>query len=258
VSHVVAVLQARTSSSRLPGKVLLPLLGEPMLSRQIERVRQASALDELIVATSTDPGDERIAEQCRRIGVRCSRGSLLDVLDRFYRAIEPTAATVVVRLTGDCPLTCPDVIDAVVAFREQGGFDYASNTQQPSFPDGLDVEAMTREALSRAWEQARLPSEREHVTPYIWKRPESFRIGSHTGPVDYSAHRWTVDEPSDFAFVSAIYERLYPSNPTFRMADVLQLLDSEPALKKINAGIAANLGYLKSLEADSKLQGGEV
>jgi spore coat polysaccharide biosynthesis protein SpsF len=258
MSHVVAVLQARMSSSRLPGKVLLPLLGEPMLGRQIERVRQARSLDELIVATSNDSSDDILVAECARIGVQCCRGSLPDVLDRYHRAIEPTLATIVVRLTGDCPLICPDILDAVVAFREQGGFDYVSNVREPSFPDGLDVEAMTRESLMRAWEQARLPSEREHVTPYIWKRPESFRIGSYTTSVDYSAHRWTVDEPRDFALVSAIYERLYPSNPNFRMADVLQLLDSEPALKKINAGIPANLGYLKSLEADRKVQGGGI
>jgi spore coat polysaccharide biosynthesis protein SpsF len=258
VSHIVAVLQARISSTRLPGKVLLPLLGEPMLSRQIERVRQARSLTELIVATSTESSDDVLAGECARMGVACSRGSLSDVLDRFYRAIEPTRATVLVRLTGDCPLICPDIVDAVVALREQGDFDYASNVRVPSFPDGLDVEVMTRQALSRAWEQASLASEREHVTPYIWKHPELFRIGSHTSPVDYSAYRWTVDEPRDFALVSAVYERLYPSNPNFRMADVLQLLDSEPALKRLNAGIAANMGYLKSLEDDQKVQRGGI
>jgi spore coat polysaccharide biosynthesis protein SpsF (cytidylyltransferase family) len=256
MSHVVAVLQARWSSTRLPGKALMPLLGVPMLTRQIERVRQGSSLDELIVATSNEPGDDPIAAECNRIGVKCSRGSLLDVLDRFYGAIESTRATVVVRLTGDCPLLCPDIMDAVVALREQGGFDYASNIREPSFPDGLDVEAMTRESLICAWRQARLPSEREHVTPYIWKHPELFSIGSYKNSVDDSAHRWTVDEPQDFAFVSAIYQRLYPSNPNFRMADVLKLLDAEPDLSQINAGIPPNAGYLKSLEADKKVQGG--
>jgi len=227
-----------------------------MLSRQIERVRQASSLDELIVATSIESADDPIAAECKRIGVNCSRGSLPDVLDRFYHAIESTAATVVVRLTGDCPLLCPDIMDAVVALREQGGFDYVNNVREPSFPDGLDVEAMTRESLICAWRQARLPSEREHVTPYIWKHPELFSIGSYKNSVDHSAHRWTVDEPRDFAFVSAIYQRLYPSNPNFRMADVLQLLDSEPAMRQMNAGIKANAGYVKSLEADRKAQGG--
>ena len=253
MSFVVAVLQARTSSTRLPGKVMLPLLGVPMLFRQIERMRQAQSLDEVIVATSTEPDDDIIAVQCERAGARCSRGSLEDVLDRCYRAIDPTPATVVVRATGDCPLICPEIIDAVVAFRERGIFDYASNSHEASFPDGLDVEAMTRGSLTAAWQHAVLPSEREHVTAYIWKHPELFRIGSYRSSIDYSAYRWTVDEPSDYALVSAIFERLYPANPRFRMADVLRLLQSEPGLAQLNAGIERNEGYQKSLEADKKL-----
>lgn len=256
MSYVVAVLQARISSTRLPRKVLLPLLGEPMLGRQIERIRQAHSLDELIVATSADPSDDILAAECARLSVACSRGSLSDVLDRFHHAIEPTRATVVVRLTGDCPLICPDILDAVVAFREQGNFEYVSNVREPTFPDGLDVEVMTRESLNRAWAQARLASEREHVTPYIWKQPDQFRIGSYKGHADYSAHRWTVDEPRDFTLVSAIYERLYPANPKFRMADVLHLLQSQPELTRLNAGITANMGYLKSIESDSKSERG--
>lgn len=253
MSYVIAVLQARTSSTRLPSKVLLPLLGEPMLTRQIERIRQAQSLDDIIVATSTTRGDDAIAAECERTGVSCSRGSLDDVLDRVYHAIEPTPSTVVVRLTGDCPLICPEIIDAVVAFRERGDFDYASNSYDQTFPDGLDVEAMTRSSLATAWQCARLPSEREHVTPYIWNHPELFRIGSYRSAIDYSAHRWTVDEPADYILVSAIFERLYPANPNFRLADVLRLLESEPGLGQVNAGIQRNLGYLKSLEADREI-----
>jgi len=252
---VTAVLQARMSSTRLPGKVLLPLLGVPMLTRQIERVRQAQSLDQIIVATSTAPADDTIASECMRTGVSCSRGSLDDVLDRFYRAVEPTLATVVVRLTGDCPLICPEVIDAVVALREHGRFDYASNAQERSFPDGLDVEVMTRDSLAVAWQHGQLPSEREHVTPYIWKHPQLFRIGSYRNPIDFSVLRWTVDERADYALISTIFERLYPVNPRFRMADVLHLLESEPALAQLNAGIQQNEGYLKSLEADRQLIG---
>jgi len=251
MAYVVAVLQVRMSSSRLPGKAFLPLLGEPMLCRQIERVRQARSLDELIVATSSASSDDVIAAECSRVGVKCSRGSLDDVLDRIHDAVAPTTATTVVRLTGDCPLICPDIIDAVVAFREAGGYDYASNALERTFPDGLDVEAMTRDALEISWAQARLPSEREHVTPYLWKHPELFRVGSYRCAVDYSAHRWTVDESVDYALVSAIFGRLYPRNPRFRMADMLQLVQSEPALQRLNAGIIRNAGYLKSLEKDT-------
>jgi spore coat polysaccharide biosynthesis protein SpsF len=255
MSAVIAVLQARMSSTRLPGKVLLPLLGVPMLTRQIERVRQAKSLDQIIVATSTVSGDDAIAAECERAGVSCSRGSLDDVLDRFYHAVEPTSATDVVRLTGDCPLICPEIIDAVVACREHGGFDYASNAHERTFPDGLDVEVMTREALTSAWRHGRLPSEREHVTPYIWKHPEWFRSGAYRNSIDYSALRWTVDERADYALVSMIFERLYPVNTRFRMADVLHLLESEPGLGQLNAGIQQNQGYLKSLDADRQFIG---
>jgi spore coat polysaccharide biosynthesis protein SpsF len=255
MSLVIGVLQARMSSTRLPGKVLLPLSGVPMLTRQIERVRQAQSLDQIIVATSTAPADDAIAAECERAGVGCSRGSLDDVLDRFHQAVEPTSATVVVRLTGDCPLICPEIIDGVVALREQGQFDYASNAHERTFPDGLDVEVMTRAALTTAWQHGVLPSEREHVTPYIWKHPELFRIGSYRNPIDHSALRWTVDERADYALVSVIFERLYPANPRFRMADVLQLLVAEPELGRMNAGIVQNEGYLKSLDADRQFIG---
>jgi spore coat polysaccharide biosynthesis protein SpsF len=247
---ILAILQARTSSSRLPGKVLAPILGKPMLVRQIERLRRCREIDELIVATSVDASDDVIAELCRELGLDCRRGSLDDVLDRFYQAAKPYRPEHIVRLTGDCPLADPGLIDALIRFYLAESADYASNCHEPSLPDGLDAEVMRWEALAAAWREARLPSEREHVTPFLRKHPERFRIRLWRNPIDLSHHRWTVDEPQDLQFVRAVYAALYPHNPAFGMQDILELLARQPELAAINAGIRRNAGYEKSLQAD--------
>src|SRR5690348_2363069 len=180
----LAILQARMSSSRLPGKVLEPVLGRPMILRQIERIRDARRIDRLVVATSTDASDEPLIQVCRAEGIECARGSLVDVLDRFYQVGRKFAPAHVIRLTGDCPLTDPEMLDAVIAFHVDNGFDYSSNALEPTFPDGLDVEVMRFECLEQAWREARLPSEREHVTPYLYNHRERFRVGSYSGSRD--------------------------------------------------------------------------
>ena len=193
---VLAILQARVTSTRLPNKVLAPILGQPMLARQIERLRRATTLDTLVVATSDDASDDPLAAMCAAIGVPWHRGSLNDVLARFQGACAVFGpADHVVRLTGDCPLADPAVIDAVVRHHLASGADYTANAIQPSWPDGLDVEVMRSAVLQRAFDEARLPSEREHVTPYIHKHPEWFSIGHVKGDQDLSCLRWTVDEP---------------------------------------------------------------
>ncbi|QLA17971.1 aminotransferase class III-fold pyridoxal phosphate-dependent enzyme [Desulfolutivibrio sulfoxidireducens] len=250
---ILAILQARMSSTRLPGKVLKTIVGKPMLSLQIERVRRSSLLDKIIVATSTDLSDDPIEHLCHNIGVGCYRGSLDDVLDRFYKAAEKHVPDAVVRLTGDCPLADPEVIDGVISFFQGHGFDYVTNGgKTPTFPDGLDVEIFTFAALRAAWEQAVLPSEREHVTPYIKNRPDVFKTGVFMGVTDRSGMRWTVDEPSDFAFVSRIYEELYHKNPQFKTDDVINLLQEQPEIAKINTGIQRNEGLKKSLKRDEE------
>ena len=246
----IAVLQARFSSTRLPGKVLKPLLGRPMLARQLERIGRAASIDRIIVATSTEASDDPIADLCGEIGVGCYRGSLDDVLDRMYQAAASAGAATVMRLTGDCPLADPAVFDDLNAFFLQGGYDYASNTIEPTFPDGLDVEVMHFECLKAAWREAVLPSEREHVTPFIYNHSERFRLGSFKQKSDLSGLRWTVDEPRDFEFVSRIYEALYEGNPAFTAADVLRLLQDQPELELINSGQERNEGYQASLQAD--------
>jgi len=242
MSDTVAILQARMGSSRLPGKVLMPILGEPMLARQIERVRRARSLARLVVATGDQADDDPIAALCARLGVDCFRGSRDDVLDRFCKAAERYPSDHVVRLTGDCPLADPAAIDAAVAFHRAGGFDYSSNTLHPTFPDGLDVEVVRSAALAAAGHEARDPFEREHVTPFLYRRPERYRLGDFRRTPDLSALRWTVDHPEDFQLISQVYAALYPAKPDFALDDVLALFEKRPELARINARYRRNEG----------------
>ena len=251
---IAAIIQARSSSRRLPGKVLLPLAGAPMLARQIERIARASSLDQLLLATSDLPEDDAVAAIATAAGIACYRGSLDDVLDRFYRAASAAKADHVVRLTGDCPLIDPAVIDGCVAFYRDGGFDYATNALEPTWPDGLDVEVMRFAALETAWREASTMLEREHVTPFINRNPDRFRVGHYRGPLDLSAMRWTVDERRDYSLVSGVYERLYPADPRFTTEDVLELLRRDPALARINVGIERNEGLRRSEEASGSMR----
>ncbi|GAA5159286.1 glycosyltransferase family protein [Viridibacterium curvum] len=248
--RVLAILQARVSSTRLPRKVLLPLLGEPMLARQIERIRRAQRIDKLIVATSSDPSDDPLEALCSQIGVECYRGSLNDVLDRFAQAAMLDRPDHVVRLTGDCPLTDPQLIDRVIVRHLSSGADYTSNVAPPSFPDGLDVEVMRLTALEAAHQEAALQSEREHVTQYLVKHPDFFMHASVCSEVDLSHLRWTVDEPDDLQLVERVYAALYPANPAFGMQDVLRLLDEQPELITFNTAHQRNEGLAISIARD--------
>lgn len=245
----VAVIQARMGSTRLPGKVLEDVAGEPMLARVVERARGARTLDRVVVATTTAPADDAVAAFCAERGYDIFRGSEDDVLERYHGAAVAFGARTVVRLTADCPLLDPGVIDEVVSVYHAGGYDYVANILECTFPDGLDTEVFSREALGRARGEARLRSEREHVTPYIRNHPELFRHRNVRGDEDWSALRWTVDEPRDLAFVRAVYERMRDREFTWR--DVLELVRAEPELGQVNAGIERNEGYRRSLERDT-------
>jgi spore coat polysaccharide biosynthesis protein SpsF len=248
---VLGILQARMSSSRLPGKVLKPILGAPMLQRQIERLKRAARIDRLVVATSVEQDDAAIVQLCRKIDVECFRGNLTDVLDRFYQCAAGYSPDAVVRTTGDCPLIDPSVVDACVEHFGANVFDYVSNSLQRTFPDGLDVEVFSFAALERAWKEAQLPSEREHVTPYIYNNPDKFKISQFVSPVDLSGPRWTVDELPDYEFVCRVYEALYPKRPNFDMQDVFELVRARPELKDINSHLESGAGYMRSLEEDA-------
>jgi spore coat polysaccharide biosynthesis protein SpsF len=248
---ILAILQARASSKRLDQKVLKKIMGKPMLVHEIERVQKASRIDKVIVATSLDTSDEPIANLAKDIGVEIFRGSLDDVLDRFYQAAIQHNPEYVVRLTGDCPLIDHKVIDAVIAHCVDGDFDYVSNALTPTFPDGLDTEVIKFDALVKAWQKAKLISEREHVTPFIYNHPEQFKIGQFKNPIDLSHLRWTVDEAKDFELITHIYENLLPSKPDFNMSDVLKFLEAHPELKSYNTSIKRNEGYEKSIQNDA-------
>jgi spore coat polysaccharide biosynthesis protein SpsF len=251
---ILAVLQARFSSSRLPGKVLRPIFGVPLILLQIERILRCREIDHLVLATSLDPSDDQIEQVCKEHSIDCFRGSLDDVLDRYYRVAEKFPTTHVVRLTGDCPLTDPEVVDRVIRHHLDGGFDYTSNVTEPTFPDGLDVEIMQLSALKKAWAEARLASQREHVTLFINRQPDLFKIGVVKNDTDLSYLRWTVDEPLDFELVKNIYESLYLTNSCFATADILKLLEANPELKTMNTGYIRNEGLLKSLAQDREVK----
>lgn len=228
---VVAILQARMSSTRLPGKVLSDLAGAPMILRQVERVRRAKGIDRLVVATSTDPSDDPLAELLEAAGVDVHRGPLDDVLDRFIAALDAFPAEHVVRLTGDCPLIDPEIIDATIKLHLASGADYTISRVDPvGFPKGQDVEVVTAEALRRADELAATPEEHEHVTWGIARHPERYRAARLTAPVDEGTVRWTVDRPDDLDFVRAVFEALYPKDPAFTSDDVRAFVRSRPEL----------------------------
>jgi len=233
--RTICIIQARLSSSRLPAKVLTDIGGKPMLDRVLDRVRRANTLDKVVVATSTDPSDDRLADHCRRAGIPHHRGPLQDVLGRFVTAARHERADVVVRVTADCPLIDPVLIDAVVALRARRGADYASNVMARRFPRGLDIEAFTAAALFRADREGREPHHREHVTPYIYEDPHRFALASLVGQEDQGRHRWTVDTPEDLSLARALYERL--ASPSAGWRDVLALIEREPALSAINAHV---------------------
>lgn len=231
------IVQARMTSTRLPGKVLLPLAGEPMLTRLVERLRRVQRADGIVIATTTNATDDPIAALCSQLGMPCHRGSEHDVLSRYADAARLHGANTVVRITSDCPLIDPALIDQVIAAYEEGGSDYVSNMLPPTWPYGMAVEVFSAAALAQAHAEATQAAEREHVTPFIYWHPERYRLRNVASPVDLSQHRWTVDTPEDYALVGRLFDHLMPNHPQFTQADVLALLDQHPDWIAINQHI---------------------
>jgi len=235
---ILAIIQARMGSTRLPGKVLSDLAGKTMLSRVVNRVSRATLISDVIVATSLDAEDNQISELCESQGWRCFRGSELDVLDRYYRAAVSVQAEIIVRVTSDCPLIEPSVVDLVINefLARQPELDYASNIfPARTFPRGLDTEVFRFEALERAWLNHDNPSWREHVTPYIYRNPEIFTLHGVTNDADYSSMRWTVDTQDDLDLVRLIYSHF--GHDRFSWTEVIGLLEKHPDWLKINQGV---------------------
>lgn len=253
--NIVVVVQARTGSTRLPGKVMLPLAGVPLLLRVVERIRAASLPSHIVVATTSLPDDEVVRDICFDAGVDYFLGHPTDLLDRHYRAALEYKADVVVKIPSDCPLIDPDVIDRVIgAYCELGGYlDYCSNLHPASWPDGQDVEVISMATIEQAWQKARLPMEREHTTPWIWERPEEFRIGNvrwGRGDNLSMSHRWTVDYLVDYTFVSKVYDALagdHQGRP-FGVETILEYLEAHPNVAAINAHLAGVNWYRHHLD----------
>ena len=249
---ILGILQARMSSSRLPGKVLKPILGVPMLIRQIERLMRVKYVDKLLVATSDESSDNPIEDMCNKHGVECFRGSLNDVLDRFYQVAKIYKPEHVIRFTGDCPLIVPEIVDRLISLHLYGGFDYTTLSKPPTFPDGLDAEAIYYPVLEQVWNEAVLQSQREHVTAFIYQNPQKFEIGNLENLENLSHLRWTVDQQEDFDLITKIYEVLYQDKPNFLMQDILDFLDANPHLNELNEKYQRNEGLLKSFEKDKQ------
>jgi spore coat polysaccharide biosynthesis protein SpsF len=233
------IVQARMTSTRLPGKVLKKVLGKTLLEYLAERLRRVELADGFVIATTTNDTDEPIVAMCRQLQVPCTRGSELDVLSRYYEATCLHAADVVVRVTSDCPLIDPAVIDHAIRFyhEHRSQYDYVSNALTQSYPYGMATEVFSFKVLEEAHREATAEPEREHVTPFLYTHPERYRVGHVVHPENLSHHRWTVDTPEDLELVTRITEALYPHKPEFNMQDILALLEKHPDWVEINAHV---------------------
>jgi len=240
---VAAVVQARMGSTRLPGKVMRALQGHTVLAQVVMRLRRSSTVDTIIVATTQHPLDDMIVDECARLNVPYYRGREHDVLDRYYEAARAHGAEVVVRVTSDCPLIDPGVLDEAVsvylrAASSSSAPAYVSNTLERSYPRGLDVEVFGFGALEQAWRAASAPHEREHVTPYFYEHPDQFRLLQVKHSADLSALRWTLDTEEDWALLSTIYAALWSEKEPITTQAVLELLSKHPSLGELNAHVA--------------------
>jgi spore coat polysaccharide biosynthesis protein SpsF len=243
----VAILQARMTSSRLPGKVMLEINDKPMIYWQTQRILQVPELDKLVVATSLHESDDSLEEYLTLVGLEVSRGSLVDVHSRFLSVIKsnPNAQTFL-RLTGDCPLVMPDLISEMLSEFKQGKFDYYSNTLKPTYPDGLDVEIFSRDSFLSISRDELSSLEKEHVTLRYRNSDFRFSIANKSNSIDLSSLRWTVDYEQDYLFVKQIFEYFRGSEPTFTMSDVLFLLKTHPEVNTQLPGSLRNLALFES------------
>jgi spore coat polysaccharide biosynthesis protein SpsF (cytidylyltransferase family) len=247
----IAIIQARMSSTRLPGKVLLPLSGQPVLEHVVKRVRQCKFVDKVVVATTEHNSDDLIENWCKKNNVEYYRGSLEDVLDRFYKVAKLYKAENILRITADCPAIDSGIIDEIIEKYHEGNFDFYGLSGE--FPDGLDCTMFSFNALETAWKNSKLQSEREHVGPYIVNHPELFVIGGYKKFQKLEHIRLTLDDPRDYELLSIIFNKLYESDHFFGIQSILNLLESNPDLLEINSKIIRNEGYLKSILNDIKV-----
>jgi spore coat polysaccharide biosynthesis protein SpsF len=257
--RVVAIVQARMGSTRLPGKVLKDIAGKPTLWHVINRLKESQLIDQIVIATTAKAEDQAIVALAADSGVKSYVGAEDDVLDRYFQAAKKYRADVIVRVTSDCPLLDPDIVDKVIKYFMENSYEYVSNTwssaqgdSKQTYPVGLDTEVFSFEAIERAWKDAKLLSEREHVTPFIWKNSKIFKIGHVGYDKDLYYMRWTLDYEKDLLFIREVYKRLSNKGLTFRSGEIISLLEKNPELLELNKDIAKNEGYFKSLEKDKQ------
>ncbi|MBD2108557.1 glycosyltransferase family protein [Nodosilinea sp. FACHB-13] len=237
------IVQARMTSTRLPGKVLKPVLDKPLLAYQIERLKRVKTADSIVIATTENDSDNPIVELCKALEVDYFRGSEQDVLSRYYGAAQAAQSDIVVRVTSDCPLIDPEVIDEVIQVyaAECDRYDYVSNALKRTYPRGMDIEVLPTWALEQAYRETTEPPEREHVTPFIYNHPKRYSLGHVIYSEDLSHHRWTVDTPEDFELIKRMLEELYPLSPKFNLQDCLRVIESHPDWSAINGHIEQKL-----------------
>ena len=237
--NTAAIIEARMTSTRLPGKVLKPILGRPTLELLVERLRRVRRLDQVIVATTVNRTDDPVEALARKIGAGCFRGSEEDVLDRVLKAAQAHGAELIVEITGDCPLADPATIDRVLDAFHQGGCDYASNVLKRTYPRGIDVQVFPTRVLEEVARLTSDPVDHEHVSLYIYSHPERYRLRDVVSGLDarHADLRLTVDTPEDFALIQAVYEALYPADPAFGLPEVIAFLEARPALARMNQHI---------------------
>ena len=237
--RIVSTIEARIGSTRLPEKTRKEIVGKPMLELLIERLKRARKIDEIVVATTTEPEDKVITELAERVGVKWFRGSSEDVLDRVLQAAKAYKADIIVEMTGDNPLLDPELVDEAISLYLKGNYDYVSNAIKETYPDGLNVQVFSVKVLDEVARITNDPADRENVSLYIYEHPEKYWLYNMGAPPEYHhpEYRWTVDTEEDFRFVKAIYENLYYKKPDFSLADIMQLLKEKPELLKINTHI---------------------
>ncbi|HCJ67211.1 MAG TPA: acylneuraminate cytidylyltransferase, partial [Elusimicrobia bacterium] len=235
---IVAIIQARMDSTRLPGKTLMSIGSKPLLWHVVERTGTSRYIDDIVIATSTNEKDDKIEKFAIRNNIKISRGPEDDCLDRYYKAAKKFNADIVVRITADCPLICPEVIDEVLKEYIRGGYDYVTNTLRYTYPDGCDVEVFSFKALEKASKECKDPVDREHVTPYI-RNSRKFKTKNveNDKPVDPNEYKWSVDRIEDLKFVKEVYKHLYNNGKIFSYKQIMNLLKNKPGIKKINSKV---------------------
>ena len=250
---ITVIVQARTGSKRLPKKILKKILNKPMIWYVLKRIKKIKRIEQIVIATTIEREDDVIIKIVKENKISLFRGESSDVLDRFYNCAKKFDADPIIRITSDCPLIDPFLVDEILEFYLNHNFDYVSNTIEPTYPDGLDVEIFSFKTLENAAMNAKMKSEREHVSSHIKNHPKKFSLHNFRNEEDFSIHRWTVDEKEDLVFVRKIYNKMKPKI-IFRYQDVLQILSDFPDLLKINKNFKRNEGYRKSLKHDSVLK----